>query len=99
VNGRHVVDDRHDRQHHDQLQQHKSELLRPATQSQHPATLAAEVGFARLRSQPLAANKKLSEVEAQSADFRELTPMQTSTCCSLAGVPPAEKFRRQIEAG
>jgi hypothetical protein len=27
------------------------------------------------------------------------TPMQTSTWCSLVGVPPAEKFRRQIEAG
>ena len=26
-------------------------------------------------------------------------PMQTSTLCSLVGVPPAEKFRRQIEAG
>jgi hypothetical protein len=26
-------------------------------------------------------------------------PMQTSTWCSLVGVPPAEKFRRQIEAG
>jgi hypothetical protein len=27
------------------------------------------------------------------------TPMQTSTWCSLVGVPQAEKFRRQIEAG
>jgi hypothetical protein len=27
------------------------------------------------------------------------TPMQASTWCSLVGVPPAEKFRRQIEAG
>jgi hypothetical protein len=27
------------------------------------------------------------------------TPMQTNTWCSLVGVPPAEKFRRQIEAG
>jgi hypothetical protein len=26
-------------------------------------------------------------------------PMQTSTRCSLVGVPPAVKFRRQIEAG
>jgi hypothetical protein len=26
-------------------------------------------------------------------------PMQTSTLCSLVGVPPAEKFRRQVEAG
>jgi hypothetical protein len=26
-------------------------------------------------------------------------PMQTSAWCSLVGVPPAEKFRRQIEAG
>jgi hypothetical protein len=27
------------------------------------------------------------------------TPLQTSTWCSLVGVPPAEKSRRQIEAG
>jgi hypothetical protein len=27
------------------------------------------------------------------------TPMRMSTWCSLVGVPPAEKFRRQIEAG
>jgi hypothetical protein len=27
------------------------------------------------------------------------TPMQTSTWCSLVGIPPAEKFRRQTEAG
>jgi hypothetical protein len=26
-------------------------------------------------------------------------PMQTSTWCSLVGVPPAEKFRRHIEVG
>jgi len=26
-------------------------------------------------------------------------PMQTSTWCSLVDVPPAGKFRRQIEAG
>jgi hypothetical protein len=26
-------------------------------------------------------------------------PMQTSTWCSLVGVPPAVRFRRQIEAG
>jgi hypothetical protein len=27
------------------------------------------------------------------------TPMQTSMWCSMVGVPPAVKFRRQIEAG
>ena len=34
-----------------------------------------------------------------SSPTTSTTPMQTSTWCSLVGVPPAEKFRRQIEAG
>ena len=30
---------------------------------------------------------------------RTTTPMQTSTWCSLVGVPPAENFQRQFAAG
>jgi hypothetical protein len=34
-----------------------------------------------------------------SSTSTSTSPMQTSTWSSLLGVPPAEKLRRQIEAG
>jgi hypothetical protein len=37
--------------------------------------------------------------DSVSSSSTSTSPMQTSTWCSLIGVPPAEKSRRQIEAG
>jgi hypothetical protein len=64
---------------------------------------ASRVGYAAR----LAWAHGLGQVEAWGVEAPAATargwpaswPLAASTWCSLVGVPPAEKFRRQIQAG